>query len=514
MPPAQQRSVSGEHETAIQWLKDNYQECSAIPIDNSNIMGVPRASIYERYQQQYSRQRTAVQLPVNSATFGKLVRSVFPNIRTRRLGNRGQSKYYYCGIIEVNPSPLPVAATSEGEAPIFDRDEMMNIDTDNEQQNIGLSAQQPQQQPQQSSVQDSIEDTLPPFTISPMSFLHDNISTDIIAIYHRHCKQLLHLINTNQNVREAIITFYDTLPRDMLELIQSDADMIETLCNWDCIFYDVIISYYYPTIDAEVDMSIIPLRLSEWSSTLKEVVPIALKQGFPQEFIDNKLAVAKIFSSKLERIMHLNFLAQVSNQVLREHSNSMLDLWRRIDHQKISDRTEWIAGNKGLDIAVLVTSLFERPTLDENSDTSHPQQSIIRYWIDTMDSMMNNHLSNGQSYNHIKKLAVIWSAYTSIARREMELQNKSQSNSVIIDYFERLWVFTNDYIHYLTEQEIAKRNAEMLLICDRYDEYSSQQPTPLPPYSVDSGPSPDYMSTTTATPQTMSSFLGENHPSS
>jgi phage/plasmid-associated DNA primase len=36
--------------------------------------------------------------PVNSATFGKLLRVVFPELKTRRLGVRGQSKYHYCGI--------------------------------------------------------------------------------------------------------------------------------------------------------------------------------------------------------------------------------------------------------------------------------------------------------------------------------------------------------------------------------------------------------------------------------
>ena len=36
--------------------------------------------------------------PVNAASFGKLIRSVFPNLKTRRLGTRGNSKYHYYGI--------------------------------------------------------------------------------------------------------------------------------------------------------------------------------------------------------------------------------------------------------------------------------------------------------------------------------------------------------------------------------------------------------------------------------
>lgn len=36
--------------------------------------------------------------PVNAASFGKLIRSVFSGLRTRRLGTRGNSKYHYYGI--------------------------------------------------------------------------------------------------------------------------------------------------------------------------------------------------------------------------------------------------------------------------------------------------------------------------------------------------------------------------------------------------------------------------------
>ena len=56
--------------------------------------------------------------------------------------------------------------------------------------------------------------------------------------------------------------------------------------------------------------------------------------------------VATIFSTKLERIIHLNFLAQASNQVLLEHGDSMLEMWRQIDLHNISDRAGWIIGNK------------------------------------------------------------------------------------------------------------------------------------------------------------------------
>ena len=42
---------------------------------------------------------------MNAASFGKLIRSVFLGLRTRRIGTRGNSKYHYYGI-RVKPSSV------------------------------------------------------------------------------------------------------------------------------------------------------------------------------------------------------------------------------------------------------------------------------------------------------------------------------------------------------------------------------------------------------------------------
>ena len=55
----------------------------------------PRNRVYARYVSLCAMERLK---PLNPASFGKLVRAVYPDIKTRRLGVRGQSKYHYCGI--------------------------------------------------------------------------------------------------------------------------------------------------------------------------------------------------------------------------------------------------------------------------------------------------------------------------------------------------------------------------------------------------------------------------------
>ena len=40
--------------------------------------------------------------PLNPASFGKLVRIIFPGIQTRRLGQRGKSTYHYVDLALVD----------------------------------------------------------------------------------------------------------------------------------------------------------------------------------------------------------------------------------------------------------------------------------------------------------------------------------------------------------------------------------------------------------------------------
>lgn len=71
----------------VQWLVDNFE-----PAEGCSLR---RSSLYNFYKHHCSEQ---ILEPVNPASFGKLIRSVFLGLRTRRLGTRGNSKYHYYGI--------------------------------------------------------------------------------------------------------------------------------------------------------------------------------------------------------------------------------------------------------------------------------------------------------------------------------------------------------------------------------------------------------------------------------
>ncbi|XP_030621875.1 DNA-binding protein RFX5 [Chanos chanos] len=56
---------------------------------------LPKQDVYETYRKYCDNLQ---QRPLSAANFGKIIRDIFPNIKARRLGGRGQSKYCYSGI--------------------------------------------------------------------------------------------------------------------------------------------------------------------------------------------------------------------------------------------------------------------------------------------------------------------------------------------------------------------------------------------------------------------------------
>ena len=66
---------------------------------------VRRDRVYSFYAERCGRERVDT---LNPASFGKLVRIIFPGIQTRRLGVRGESKYHYVNLTLVADSPKSI----------------------------------------------------------------------------------------------------------------------------------------------------------------------------------------------------------------------------------------------------------------------------------------------------------------------------------------------------------------------------------------------------------------------
>lgn len=77
----------GKTPFVIEWLQETYEPFEGISL--------PRSNLYSQYVEFC---RGCHVDPVNAASFGKIIRAVFPTLKTRRLGTRGNSKYHYYGI--------------------------------------------------------------------------------------------------------------------------------------------------------------------------------------------------------------------------------------------------------------------------------------------------------------------------------------------------------------------------------------------------------------------------------
>lgn len=84
-------------------LKENCRKSSG---------SVRRDRVYCCYAERCGSEHVSV---LNPASFGKLVRIIFPNVQTRRLGVRGESKYHYVDltVIEETNNMSNVQASQE-----------------------------------------------------------------------------------------------------------------------------------------------------------------------------------------------------------------------------------------------------------------------------------------------------------------------------------------------------------------------------------------------------------------
>ncbi|XP_049662071.1 DNA-binding protein RFX5 isoform X5 [Accipiter gentilis] len=101
---------TAEYMHACNWIRNHLEEHADTCL--------PKQDVYDAYKRYCDNLCCR---PLSTANFGKIIREIFPNIKARRLGGRGQSKYCYSGIrrktvVSLPPLPsldLKVTETSE-----------------------------------------------------------------------------------------------------------------------------------------------------------------------------------------------------------------------------------------------------------------------------------------------------------------------------------------------------------------------------------------------------------------
>ncbi|NXT05322.1 RFX5 protein, partial [Prunella fulvescens] len=73
---------TAEHMHACSWIRNHLEEHTDTCL--------PKQDVYDAYKRYCDNLGCR---PLSTANFGKIIREIFPNIKARRLGGRGQSKY-------------------------------------------------------------------------------------------------------------------------------------------------------------------------------------------------------------------------------------------------------------------------------------------------------------------------------------------------------------------------------------------------------------------------------------
>lgn len=91
-PKKQRPRAVKVNDDTVAWLKSNFEMKAGCT--------VPRGLVYRAY---VAHMETMLSEPCNAAGFGKVIRSVFKSVTSRRLGSRGSSRYHYDGL-RIKPS--------------------------------------------------------------------------------------------------------------------------------------------------------------------------------------------------------------------------------------------------------------------------------------------------------------------------------------------------------------------------------------------------------------------------
>ncbi|XP_078657237.1 DNA-binding protein RFX2-like isoform X34 [Branchiostoma floridae x Branchiostoma belcheri] len=489
----------------IQWLLENYETAEGVSL--------PRSTLYNHYLRHCQEHKLD---PVNAASFGKLIRSVFLGLRTRRLGTRGSSKYHYYGIRIKPSSPLnqlPILdqsppATSLRFKPTVPRPEGLGDGgADQAASGAGDSSQSQQQQHQQ--FLGDASSALPTFpdisTVSepvPSGVTADDVKT-FQTLYKEHCEAILDVV---VNLQFALIEqVWRTFWRNPTESGegQNDADMekrltkdkLFILCDYepvcafmrscDHVFYQSLVEVLIPDVLRPIP-SALTQAIRNFAKSLEGWLSAAMT-NIPKKMVKTKLSAVNAFSQTLRRYTSLNHLAQAARAVLQNTSqiNQMLSDLNRVDFAHVQEQASWVCQ---CDDAVV-------HRLEQDFKMTLQQQNSLEAWAVWLDSVVNQVLKPYEGSDTFPKAArqflLKWSFYSSMVIRDLTLRSAASFGS-----FHLIRLLYDEYMFYLIEHRVAAATGETpiavmeskLLEMKEGDEIEE---VPQPGTSSDSVPAPN-----------------------
>ncbi|XP_043957032.1 MHC class II regulatory factor RFX1a isoform X8 [Gambusia affinis] len=467
----------------VQWLLDNYETAEGVSL--------PRSTLYCHYLLHCQEQKLE---PVNAASFGKLIRSVFMGLRTRRLGTRGNSKYHYYGLrIKAGSSLLRLMEDQQHLAmrqqPFSQKQRLKPVHKVEGMTNGTAAGAGQQQQQQQGSGHVDISTqvqqyqqfldasrSLPEF---PDIDLHgksfpEGIELDHIKsfqlLYREHCEAILDvMVNLQFTLVETLWkTFWrfsqsqagDTpmavhdesekrLPKSCLVLLCKYEPVLRWSRDCDNSLYQSLVEILIPDVLRPIP-SALTQAIRNFAKSLESWLTNAM-MNIPEEMVRIKVTSANAFAQTLRRYTSLNHLAQAARAVLQNTAqiNQMLSDLNRVDFANVQEQASWVCRCED--------RVVQR--LEQDFKLTLQQQNSLEQWAVWLDGVVSQVLKPYQHSPAFPKAAKLfllkWSFYSSMVIRDLTLRSAASFGS-----FHLIRLLYDEYMYYLIEHRVAQAKGE------------------------------------------------------
>ncbi|XP_032241539.2 DNA-binding protein RFX2 isoform X2 [Nematostella vectensis] len=482
--PQQAQTFTGAAASVVQWLLENYETAEGVSL--------PRSTLYNHY---LTHCQTHKLDPVNAASFGKLIRSVFLGLRTRRLGTRGNSKYHYYGI-RIKPSSPLNALTDDAQValrqspstqkrlkPASRVDGVEGVDGYPSQGGTNVdSAQQSQHQQHQQYLGDitqglpDFEDLDPKGTPLPEGVLEEDLDT-FQDMYREHCEAFLDVV---VNLQFALVeslwqSFWrhpsttdvkreePSTPTSGIKELGDDEDnekrlpkvKLAILCEYepvvayvkscDHLLYQTLVEVLIPDVLRPIPSSLTQ-AIRNFAKGLEGWLAGSLS-SVPKKMADVKVSSCCAFAQTLRRYTSLNHLAQAARAVLQNTSQitQMLNDLNRVDFANVQEQAAWVCQCDDH-----MVYRFE-----QDFKLTLQQQNSLEQWATWLEGVVDQFLKPHEGSENYPKAArqflLKWSFYSSMIIRDLTLRSAASFGS-----FHLIRLLYDEYMFYLVEHKVAK----------------------------------------------------------
>ncbi|KFP58331.1 DNA-binding protein RFX2, partial [Cariama cristata] len=483
----------------LQWLLDNYETAEGVSL--------PRSSLYNHYLRHCQEHKLD---PVNAASFGKLIRSVFMGLRTRRLGTRGNSKYHYYGIRLKPESPLnrlqeDTQYMAMRQQPIHQKQRYRPAQKMDGMAESGSNSN-PHTTPEQSVAAQSqhhqqfidVTHVFPEFPAPDLRsiILEDGVTMNDVKtlqlLYTRHCEATLDVVMNLQfhYIEKLWQSFWSpktpssdgsaalpsseeehetTLPKDKLIALCKYEPILKWMRSCDHILYQALVEILIPDVLRPVP-STLTQAIRNFAKSLEGWLMNAMSE-FPPQVVQTKVGVVSAFAQTLRRYTSLNHLAQAARAVLQNTSqiNQMLSDLNRVDFANVQEQASWVCQCE--------EGMVQK--LEQDFKLTLQQQSSLDQWATWLDNVVTQVLKHHEGSPSFPKAArqflLKWSFYSSMVIRDLTLRSAASFGS-----FHLIRLLYDEYMFYLVEHRVAQATGETpIAVMGEFGDLTSLSPTLL-----------------------------------